>query len=205
MRGMRATLCFWLMTVSMALAEPAPSREQVRQWLSFGVEGSPALTRLGGSDESLSQTLMAIYADKREARYVRLRALAALGRREDRAAAQFLLRLVHLSTLTDKADADALHPARSSLVLRRAIDGLAPRKLPAAEADLTLCLRHPNPGVRASAVLALRAYGKASIEQNLTIHLAQETSARIRLLITDRSALPTDLRSNAPESAPPPR
>lgn len=205
MRSTGAALFVWLMGVSFVHAETSPTEPEVRAMLGAGVEQAPFLARLEAPGESLSQTLIDLFSATEEAHYVRLRALSVLGRRSDAVAARFLLKLLHESGSGRPNGPDALHPSRSSLVLRRAIDGLAPRKLADAEADLTLCLRHHDAGVRGAAVIALLGYGRPSTERSLTLHLAHETSARVRLLITDRSALPRAPRSNAPRSAPPPR
>jgi len=205
MQGMRAALLTWLIVVSTVQADARGMVAEVRALLEAGVEETVSPEQLARLGPDVSTALVAVYETRDAPRHVRLRAVTALGRRSDEAASHFLLKLLHAGTQRAPALGDPLHPARSALVLRRAIEGLTLRRLSAAEADLTLSLSHRDTWVRSAAVKALSAYANPATERSLTLHLERETSARVRRLITDRSAPRAAPRANAPGSATPPR
>lgn len=189
-----------------ASAEPSEVEADVRSLLAAGVEqtASPAaLTQLG---PELTDALLAIFSRPTEARHVRLRALSMLAHFDHERVTQLFVRLLRQGMGPMPAPhADALHPARSSLVLRRAIEGLAGRGVPDLTVELVQALEHRDPWVRRAAVLELAQRPDAKAVKALETQLARETSALVLKVLTDRSARPTTPRSIVPESATPPR
>ena len=198
-------LSLWL-HAGVATAQPRDIEQRARELLSAGVEQSATPQQLAKLGPELGAALVAIFERTSEARFVRLRALSMLRFDTSARATQLFARLLHegiapAATLAS----DPLHASRSTLVLRRAIDGLADRKVPEIEIDLTKALGHRDPQIRRAAVLALRDHPADFVQRSLATQRARETSPLVRQAFTDRSVQSPSPRSNGRESATPPR
>ncbi len=210
-------------SVYVARAEPALEpmalETRARELLAAGVEQSVSPQTLAKLGPELPDALLAIFERTSEARYVRLRALSMLSHFPQPRVTQLFLRLVH-EGVTPAATAleDALHPGRSALVLRRAIESIATRRAPQLELepqlelDLTRALAHANAQVRRAAVLTLHEHmherKAAGLQRLLAAQLARESSPMVIDTIKalrDRSARSQAPRPISPKTATPPR
>lgn len=159
-------------------AEP-PSREQVAELLTHGVEKPASLGRLRGGDAAEVAALVTAYEDGNLPRHARLRALGVLADSPRPEARAYLRRLVQAAAAPPMS-ADALHPARAAGVLLRALRGF--RRSPAglSASELAGCLRHGQAAVRAEAVLLLKAHGSPAARSLLEAHGAREQSPRVQ-------------------------
>jgi len=169
---------------------------QVESTLSAGVEPREASHAIVALGEPGERALVRVFERDEAARYVRLRALALLGAFRTESAARYLEGLVKASQHEDDT-LGALHPARSPLVLRRALDGLSASAAQlGARLDtkaVTSCLAHPDAHVRKSAAdLLAKLDGRPEVDRALVQRLEREPSKMVRgtlgRAITDRSA-----------------
>jgi hypothetical protein len=206
--------------LSMALA-PGGARgddvvARVEQLLAAGVEASDAYSTILALADEGERALIALFEREQSSRYVRLRALGALTLFESERSTRYLERLVRAAFAAESWLGE-LHPARSPLVLRRALDGLRtnPRlaAAPIALEPVALCLGHADAHVRraASELLAELASPVADprVERVLYQQLAGERSRMVRAslarAITSRSVALRAPRSSVPKSDSPPR
>lgn len=189
-----------------AAAEPSDVEQNARSLLAAGVEETVSPTALAQLGPELPGALLAIFSRPSEARYVRLRALSMLAHVDQARVTELFVRLLREGMAPMPAsNTDALHPARSSLVLRKAIEGLAGRSVPDLTVELVHALDHRDPWVRRAAVLMLAQKPNVLAAKALETQLGRETSVLVLKVLTDRSARPIVPRSSVPESAPPPR
>ena len=117
------------------------------------------------------------------ARYVRLRALSVLQSFRTERAARYFEDLVRAAA-NPESRLGALHPARSPLVLRRALEGLLETSSvlrPAlALAPVSACLTHADPHVRRLAAQVLATLDDAEVDKMLNARLSRERSAMVR-------------------------
>lgn len=186
-------------TPAAARAEELSARVEAR--LSLGFEAHDLEASILALGEEGERALIAVFERPQAARYVRLRALSALQAFVTPTSARYFAELVRSAATLPSPQLDELHPARSPLVLRRALTGLlntahllSPRL---SVADIAPCLAHASPHVRnvASRVLdALDDGGDGSVERVLMKQLARERSRMVRqsleLALTSRSAPP---------------
>jgi hypothetical protein len=179
-----------------ALAEPDALAARVELLLGAGVESSGAHDAILALGEAGALALIAVFERAEAARFVRLRALSELQRFESETSARYFATLVQRASAPDTGLGD-LHPARSALVLRRALEGLIPtaRSLTPAP-PLTLfsaCLEHPDAHVRKAASAVLSTLDDRGVEPVMTKQLNQERSRMVRASLerglTNRSAL----------------
>ena len=186
---------------------------RVEAALSAGIEPAGATESIVALGAEGERALIAVFERGEAPRYVRLRALGTLGAFETESAARYLESLVRRSAREEPSLGD-LHPARSPLVLRRALDGLrTSAKRTKVKLDLppiTACLAHEDAHVRKSAAELLATLGDgAEIDRALQKRLASEPSKMVRgslsRALTDRSARLAAPRSADPEIGSPPR
>ena len=183
----------------------------LRERLRGGVESSA----VASANERDAGALIVIFEDGAEERHVRLRALSWLAQLHDARTQAFFARLLGRASEA-QAPTDALDPRRSSLVLRRAVDGL----LAVAPNDRSVelvapFLAHRDARIREAVARGLVRVGSEKARQLARARLNQEVSKAVRaqlsLLLTpagattDRPARPPALPTNGPESAPRPR
>lgn len=207
MRGFSAAVLLSLMVwTGLARAQPANDVEsRARELLSLGVEESVSVQSLAALGPELTPALLTIFARTSEARHVRLRALSMLSHFDDARITALLVRLVHEGVAQGPSTSDPLHPSRSSLVLRKAIEGITLRKVPALSGDLSRALEHGDAQVRRAAVLALREIANEKVERTLSLQLTRETSPLVLAVLRDRSVRSQGPRPIALESATRPR
>jgi len=211
MRVSRAAfvICSVVMSLGLGLhaaAEPSEVEQSARSMLAAGVEETVSPAALAQLGPELPSALLAIFTRPSEARHVRLRALSMLAHVDQAQVTELFVRLLREGMAPRPAtNSDALHPARSSLVLRRAIEALAGRSVPDLTVELVHALEHRDPWVRRAAVLMLAQKPNIEAVKALETQLGRETSALVLKVLTDRSARPIVPRSIVPESAPPPR
>jgi hypothetical protein len=191
----------------IALSQPCEARadalaDKVEALLAAGIEPSEeraAIVALGpGAETALVQVFERAQAPK----YVRLRALSALPAFRTQAAARYLERLVRAAGRPDEAWLGSLHPARSALVLRRALEGLRDTTTvlhPALDPQpVSACLAHPDAHVRERAARLLETLEGGGVDQALRRRLSRERSqmvrSRLQQAITSRSARRPDPR-----------
>jgi HEAT repeat protein len=181
---------------------------QVERWLSAGVEASVAPAHFVALGEPGTLALIAIFERDDAPRYVRLRALSMLGAMQDVRARAYLRALIRDQAAPD-AQLHALHPARSSTALRRALSALAQHdgELPADE--VAPCLAHRDPAVRQAAVRVLAGLNSPDAARALRARAEKEPSLPVKRAIqkalTDRSAPPAAPLRADPKTDSPPR
>ncbi len=153
------------------LAPPAasanpPARAQVRELLS-GFEETPGAETWGALGPETLGVLVDLYADAREAPYVRLRAVHAAGFYPSPAARTFLL-------------AVARAPGQSDLFVRQAVLTLARAFGPAAVDDVRPFLASEHPVVREAAATGLGRIGTPEAREALRRRLVVEGAAPVR-------------------------
>jgi len=184
------------MLARIARANPDALSARVEELLSAGVEASGAHAAILALGEAGAQALIAVFERSEAARFVRLRALSELQRFESETSARYFEGLVRKAAVDDGRLGE-LHPARSPLVLRRALEGLVPtaRSLspPPPLALLAPCLEHPDAHVRRLASTLLATLDDRAVEPALTKQLSHERSRMVRASLerglTGRSAL----------------
>ena len=198
---------------SAAQATDSQLRAQVLALLTAGVEPGGAHERIAVLGEPGERALRGVFEDQSVPRFVRLRALAVLASFKTAATAHYFEALVQAARTVDARPATGepkqtaalgdLHPARSALVLRRALDvlrELAPLLGPKPDTEaVTACLSHPDAHVRkAAAALLATLGGPAQIDRALAERLTHERSRMVRTSVehalTSRSARSTDPR-----------
>ncbi len=182
------------------IARQAALTRQVEALLRAGVEATDFEAAVVALGEAGEQALRAVFERADALAYVRLRALAALQGFETEGTARYfeaLVRAAQPPTVEARTGAlernfDArlgeLHPARSPLVLRRALEGLialhAHFQLRLDAAALAGCLAHGDAHVRRAAAdlsLALDDRpGADEIAQALRAQLVRERSTMVR-------------------------
>jgi len=172
---------------SMPRASSAELAIQVESWLSAGIEGSAAHGKIVALGDAGESALQSVFEREAAPRYVRLRALSELGSFGTEASALYLAALVHRAQKPDAALGD-LHPGRSALALRRALEGLVEtgrllgRQLPVD--DVVWCLGHPDAHVRRVASDVLATLDGSAAQQALQKHLPTERSRMVRGSVT---------------------
>jgi hypothetical protein len=181
-----AALVFFL-TTSTVHAEADELTIQVESWLSAGIESSGAHDKIVALGDRGERALQGVFEREAAPRYVRLRALSELGSFGTEASALYLLGLVHRARTPDASLGD-LHPARSALALRRALEGLVEtaRLLSAGQPldDVSWCLSHPDAHVRRVASDVLATLDDDASQQALQKHLPSERSRMVRGSVT---------------------
>ena len=184
---------------------------QVEAQLTSGIEATGAEAAIAALGEAGERALRAVFERAAAPYYVRLRALSAMQVFTTEATARYFETLVRASQHpAEGADRwGELHPARSALVLRRALEGLiAAGALLQPQLDLaavTSCLTHGDAHVRRTAadlLATVEARGSARerkleggmVEQALTKQLVRERSrmvrGRLERALTSRSVRP---------------
>ena len=211
MRGWSMAIAIWLSLLvvgARARAEDtaAQTEAKARTMLAAGIDQVVSPQVLAQLGPALPDALIAIFSRSGEARHVRLRALSMLTHFEGVRVTQLFARLVHEGGAAPSANfPDPLHPARSSLVLQRAIAGAARHLTDASALDLTRLLGHQDANVRATVVLALSDYDRADVRAALRLQLTRESSPLVLRALTDRSARLRAPRLSDPKTATPPR
>ena len=188
-------------TLLLALAQPVAAAaddlvQQIEALLTAGIEPNEQHASIAALGPAAEQALLQVFEREQAPRYVRLRALSALPSFHTASAARYLERLVRAAPQRDDPWLGALHPARSPLVLRRALEGLidtASTLQPALAAEpVSACLAHADAHVRERAARLLETLDGRGVDQALTQHLARERSlmvrGRLQQSITSRSA-----------------
>lgn len=181
--------------IGTARAEPATMTERVEALLAAGIEPSEARHTIMALGPAGELALVEVFEREGAARYVRLRALSMLQSFESEATARYFAALVEAARAPSER-LGALHPARSPLVLRRALEGLVPtgRLLtpPLDVGAVSHCLQHADPHVRRAAAQLLATFDDGRSQQALTMQLSRERSRMVRgtleHALTSRSA-----------------
>jgi hypothetical protein len=168
---------------------------RVEATLEAGVETNQAEDAILALGEQGERAVRAVFERDGAPVYVRLRALSLLSRFETEESARYLERLIMAAQQPDES-LGALHPARSSLVLRRALEGLLPvAELldPQPKLDaLSFCLAHRDAHVRKAAADLLAKLESREVDLVLAKQLTNERSAmvrgRVQHALTSRSA-----------------
>lgn len=200
--------CCWALSLPTlrAGADDATLAKRVEALLSAGVEPSAADATIVALGEPGELALRSVFEREGAPRFVRLRALGVLASFETESTAHYFQALVQAAAAPTER-LGALHPARSPLVLRRALEGLLPtaRLLLAAsparpsersalDVDAVMrCLSHEDPHVRrvaAQLLASLPSEGKSldahdptreqRIDQALGSQLMRERSRMVR-------------------------
>jgi hypothetical protein len=172
---------------SMPRASSTELAIQVESWLSAGVEGSAAHEKIAALGDAGELALQSVFEREAAPRYVRLRALSELGSFGTEASALYLAALVHRAQKPDASLGD-LHPGRSALALRRALEGLIETgrslgpQLPVD--DVAWCLQHPDAHVRRVASDVLATLDGSAAQHALQKHLPTERSRMVRGSVT---------------------
>ncbi len=182
--------------------------------LAQGVERPLPASHFEALGEPGVRALIATFEDEEAPRHVRLRALSVLGALPQPSAHSYLLALAQQSQAgktspQTKARLGALHPARSTVTLRRLLEALA-RK---ASSENTLVaqehLGHPDAQVRKQAVRLLAQDPSESATRVLYERVEKESSSAVRKelmgALKDRSAPRAAPPQSAPKSDSPPR
>jgi len=160
---------------------------QVESWLAAGIEASGAHDKILALGDRGERALVSVFEREAAPRYVRLRALSELGSFGTEASAVYLLSLVHRARTPDGSLGD-LHPSRSSLALRRALEGLVETARLLSERqpldDVSWCLSHPDAHVRRVASDVLATLDDSASQQALQKHLPSERSRMVRGSVT---------------------
>jgi hypothetical protein len=160
---------------------------QVESWLTAGIETSGAHDKILALGDRGERALVGVFEREAAPRYVRLRALSELGSFGTEASALYLLWLVHRARTPDTWLGD-LHPSRSPLALRRALEGLVETAhlLGAHQPldDVSWCLSHPDAHVRRVASNVLATLDDSASRDALQKHLASERSRMVRSSVT---------------------
>lgn len=160
---------------------------QVESWLAAGIESTGAHAKILALGDRGERALVNVFEREAAPRYVRLRALSELGSFGTEASARYLLSLVNRARTPDASLGD-LHPARSALALRRALDGLVEtaRLLRDRQPldDVSWCLSHPDAHVRRMASEVLATLDDSASQQALQKHLPNERSRMVRGSVT---------------------
>ena len=165
------TLVCW---VSPARASDPALLDRVQTLLSQGVEPGNAQATIVALGDDGERALEGVFERESAPRYVRLRALNVLATLASPASVHYLDALVRAAQAPDERLGE-LHPARSPLVLRRALEGLANARL-----DLTsvvACLAHMDPQVRRAAANLLASYQPATQDPTSDARIAAALSA----------------------------
>ena len=170
--------------------------QRVEALLTAGIETEAQHASIASLGAGAQQALMQVFEREAAPRYVRLRALSALATFGTSTGARYFERLVRAAERRDDSWLGPLHPARSPLVLRRALEGLletARTVVPALDAaPISACLAHPDAHVRDRAARLLELLDDPSAGQALIMHLTRERSpmvrGRLQQAITSRSA-----------------
>lgn len=156
---------------------------RVEATLTAGVEASSAhdaILVLGAAGRT---ALQQVFAKSAAPSHTRLRALSLLAELGDASTAQLFAQLVRDASMPP-SQADPLHPARSPLVLRRALEGLlrlAPVHAPPLDtAELAQALSHHDAHVRKAAADLLAALSDEDAERVLVQRLEGERSTMVR-------------------------
>ncbi|MFW6051441.1 MAG: HEAT repeat domain-containing protein [Myxococcota bacterium] len=173
---MRSALLFALVALLLggnpsaaAAQEPAPSRDQVRALLS-GYEHVPDAETFRSLGPGAIEVLARLHRDPREAGFVRLRAIEALGAFRTARVREVLLRIAR------DAKAPPLFARQAVLALGQAFEG-------AAVDDLEPFLRHGDPLVRRATARALARTRTDAGRRCLREHLRHEEDASVRRAI----------------------
>jgi hypothetical protein len=168
---------------------------RVEATLASGVEASSAHDAVVAFGDQGERALRAVFEREGAPLYVRLRALGVLAQFPTEETARYFERLIRAAQRPD-ASLGALHPARSPLVLRRALEGLTPlvallRPPPKLE-DFAFCLAHAEAHVRRAAADLLAELEVSGVDAVLTKRLQREPSrmvrGRVQQALTSRSA-----------------
>lgn len=165
-----------------------PLTQKVESWLSAGIEPAGVHDRLLALGFAGEHALQQIFEREAAARFVRLRALGMLQSFETETAALYFAALVRAAEAPDASLGD-LHPARSPLVLRRALEGLREHaqllgtRLSAG--DVSACLSHHDAHVRRAAAqlaetLTQDASEPSELDRALVQRRAHERSRMVR-------------------------
>lgn len=185
-RGKRAaarwlSAAIWMWAAS-ALADAEPAA-QVEAWLTAGIEPSEARHNILALGPAGELAVIAVFEREAAPRYVRLRALSVLQSFETESATRYFADLVALFQRPSPRFGE-LHPARSSLVLRRALEGLVPTgqllSPPLDVEGVAACLGHHDPHVRKAAAAVLATLDDGRSERALSSQLAREKSTMVR-------------------------
>lgn len=170
---------------------------RLEQLLAAGIEANGAHAAIVAYGDAGERALIEVFERETAPVYVRLRALGVLQSFATELSARYFLSLVEAAAQPN-ARLGELHPARSALVLRRALEGLLPTaKLltPAPElAPITLCLTNDDAHVRRAASELLATLDDARVEPVLTKQLDQERSRMVRASLNAALAIRATLR-----------
>ena len=180
-------------------ARVAALADHLEQLFAAGIEASSAhgvALSLGSAGE---RALIELFERTSAARYVRLRALIALLDFESSASARYFERLVAAAHAPKDGWLGELHPARSSLVLRRALEGLRQNahllEKPPALDPIARSAAHADAHVRRAASGVLAVLGDRRATAVLSARLESERSRMVRAslerALTSRSARQT--------------
>lgn len=173
------------LTVAAARAEPVDAAvvQKVEALLAAGAEPSEQRSVIVAMGAPGEQALMRVFERDEAPRYVRLRALSVLQSFRTESAARYFEALVRASA-QDEPRLGALHPARSPMVLRRALQGLLETaqalQPPLAPEPVSACLAHGDPHVRKLAARLLATLDGAEVDRMLNARLARERSLMVR-------------------------
>jgi hypothetical protein len=169
-----------LLWAGAARAEDTLTR--VEALLSAGIEPSgahDAIVALGAEGE---RALWTLYGDANTTRVVRLRALSELARFASVQTAQGFAGLIRAAR--GQPSLDPLHPARSPVVLRRALDGLAAiaaQVAPGIDAsELGFALNHQDAHVRRAATELLALLDAGDVDAAISQRLVRDPSRMVR-------------------------
>lgn len=180
----------WLVSSLLWLGVPAVRADEaqlvayVEELLTAGVEPGAAHDSIAALGDAGEHALREVFSDDTAPRHARLRALSVLASFETESTARYFEALVRAAQAPDTRFGN-LHPARSPLVLRRALEGLLPTgRLLAPRLDssaVTWCLGHDDAHVRrvASELLATLD-GDSKIDGALDKQLVRERSRMVR-------------------------
>ncbi|MDB4991289.1 MAG: hypothetical protein JWN04_6467 [Myxococcaceae bacterium] len=187
--------------LGQARADDVELTARVEALLAAGVEPGAAHATVAALGAEGARALERVFEHQAAPRYVRLRALSVLASFESSEVARYFEALIEAAQ-TPTASLDELHPARSSLVLRRALEALRPLaglldREPALEA-VTRCLTNRDPHVRRAAAELLATLAPSStIDRALGVQLASEPSRMVHSSL-ERALTSRSARSQAP-------
>jgi len=189
----RSALFAAFCAVSFIASSAAKAEEdlavRIERWLASGVEPGSAHAQITALGDDAELALIDLFQRKDATRLVRLRALTELASFDDPIAAAYLHELVRAAR-EPTAWLGELHPARSSLVLRRALSGLTlsghwlhPNLDMMA---VSACLDHSDPHVRRAAANSLSRAGASAIaDRALIARRATDRSRMVRASAED--------------------